>query len=120
MEEGEVVVVFDVVSCSDSAFGFEPGVGAFDGPAVASERVGGFDDPFLAAPDLAGGGAGRERVASAARLADPGLDPALEEFQAELFGGVAAVCPYLIRDDPAAMERFDQRDQVSALVFVAT
>lgn len=74
MEEGEVVVGFAVAAGGDSAFGFQPGVGAFDRPAVACLWVAGFQPSFLASPDLAGRGALGDRLARAARSADPRLD----------------------------------------------
>ena len=74
LEEGEVVVGFVVAAGGDAAFGFQPGVGTFDGPALTGERVWGFRLALAAAPDLAPGRAGWEWVAGAAAFADPGFD----------------------------------------------
>jgi hypothetical protein len=93
VEEGEVVVGFAVAAGGDAAHCFEPGVGAFDGPAVAGLGVAGFDASLFAAPDFAAALAGRDRVAGAAWLADARADPALGESLFERAGGVAAVCP---------------------------
>ena len=41
VEEGEVVVGFAVAAGGDAAFCFQPGVGAFDRPAVTGLWVGG-------------------------------------------------------------------------------
>ena len=119
MEEGEVVVGFAVAAGRDAAFGFEPGVGAFDRPAVAGLRVGGFQPAFLAAPDLAGLGACGDRLAAPARLADAGLDPPLADRLLEFGGGIAAVGPALRGQDPACGERVEQRQRVAPLVFAA-
>lgn len=85
MEEGEVVVGFAVAAGVDAAFGFEPGVGAFDGPAVACLGVGGFDAAAAAAPDFAGWGAFGDRVAGAAGFADPWFDLAVAQGLFECF-----------------------------------
>ncbi len=77
MEEGEVVVGFAVAAGGDAAECFEPGVGAFDGPAVTRLRVAGFDSSFFAAPDFAAALPGRDRVAGPAWLTDPRFDLAL-------------------------------------------
>ena len=74
VEEGEVVVGFAVAAGVDAAHCFQPGVGAFDGPAVACLWVAGFDAAFFAAPDFAAALPGRDRLAGAAWLADPRLD----------------------------------------------
>jgi hypothetical protein len=119
VEEGEVVGGFAVASGCDSAFCFEPSVGAFDREAVAGERVGGFDVAFAAAGDLAGWGAGGDRVAGAAAFADPRLDLSFGELMADRGGVVAAVGADLDRLDAALGERVDQRDQVTLFVLVA-
>jgi hypothetical protein len=81
LEEGLVGVGFAVAAGGDAAAGFQPGVGAFDGPAVAGLRVAGLGRAFAAAPD------GRRllwrRLAAAAPLADPRLDPAREQLLLE-------------------------------------
>lgn len=119
MEEGEVVVGFAVASGVDAAFCFEPGVGAFDGPAVAGLGVGGFEASSAAAPDLAGWCAFGDRVAGAAWFADPRFDLAFAEGLVERFAVVGAVGPELSGDDRAFGERVEQRQEVSLLVFVA-
>lgn len=78
MEEGEVVVGVAVAAGCDPSSCFEPGVGAFDWPAVACLGVACFDSSFLAAPDRTGWCAGRDRFAGAAWFADLGFDLALE------------------------------------------
>ena len=93
LEEGEVVVGFAVVAGGDAAHRFQPGVGAFDWPAVFCLRVGGADASPSSTPDGAAWRAGRDRLAGAAGLADPGFDPALAELLFELARGVAAVGP---------------------------
>ncbi len=77
MEEGEVVVGFAVAAGGDAAHCFEPGVGAFDGPAVACLWVAGFDASFFAAPDFAAALPGWDRVAGSSWLADARFDLAL-------------------------------------------
>jgi hypothetical protein len=119
LEEGEVVVGLAVAAGGDPAPGFQPRVGAFDGPAVPRLRVGGAESPAAAAPDLTGRCAQRRRLAGAARFADPGLDLACAQLLLELGGGVAAVGPQLVRFDPALEQLIDQRQQVAALVLVA-
>jgi len=93
VEEGEVGVGFAVASGGDPAFRFQPGVGAFDGPAVACVRIGGFEPSFLAAPDLAGRGACRDWLAAAAWLADPRFDLTLTQRSVDRVGGITAVGP---------------------------
>ena len=119
VEEGEVVVCFAVASGGDASFGFEPGVGAFDGEAVAGEWVGDFDVSLAAALDLTGFGAGWDRVAGAAAFADPGVDLAVGELLADRAGVVAAVGADLEWVDAALSERVDQRDQMSLFVLAA-
>jgi hypothetical protein len=77
VEEGEVVVGVSVAAGRDPSSCFEPGVGAFDGPAVACLWVGGFGVACAAAPDLALWLVGRDRLAAWAAFADPWLDLAL-------------------------------------------
>ena len=74
MEEGEVVVGFALAAGCEPAFCFQPGVGALDRPAFVCLRVGCSEPSFPAAPDLACRGAGRDRFAGSAWLADPRLD----------------------------------------------
>lgn len=74
MEEGEVVVGVAVSPGGDPPSCFEPGVGPFDGPAVACLGVTGFEAAFLSAPDFACRCSGWDRFAGAAWLADPGFD----------------------------------------------
>jgi hypothetical protein len=119
VEEGEVVVGFAVAAGVDAAFGFEPGVGAFDGPAVACLGVGGFDVAVSAAPDFAGWCAVGDRVAGAAAFADLWFDLAVAEGLFERFGGVAAVGPELAGFDLAVGELVEQWQEVALLAFVA-
>lgn len=119
MEEGEVVVGFAVVSGVDAAHCFEPGVGAFDGPAVACLWVACFDASFFAVPDFAAALSVGDRVACSSWLADARLDLPLGESLLERAGGVAAVCPELVGVDAGGGELVDERQQVAAFVFVA-
>jgi hypothetical protein len=119
-EEREVVVVLDVAAGRDPALCFQPGVRALDRPAVASLRVAGRELAFLAAPDLAGELAGGNRIPGAAPLADPGLDPAFAQGLRERARVVAAIGPELAGPDPACKERVDERQQMAALVLVAS
>ncbi len=79
VEEGEVVVGFAVAAGGDAAERFQPGVGAFDGPAVTCLWVAGFDASFFAAPDFTAALSWWDRVACSAWLADARADPALGE-----------------------------------------
>jgi len=99
VEEGEVVVGFAVAAGGDAAFRFQPGVGAFDRPAVSGLRVACLESAFLAAPDLASGLAGWDRLVRSASFADPGLDRAFAESVREWVGVVAAVGPDLVGTD---------------------
>ena len=117
MEEGEVVIGFVVAAGRDSSFGFQPGVGAFDGPAVARLVVAGLALSFSAAPDLAAVGGGR--LAALSPLADAGFDPAFADLVSERLGVVAAVGPDLVGADTALGECVQQRQQVSLFVLVA-
>jgi hypothetical protein len=119
VDEGEVVVGFAVFAGRDPWSCFQPGVCAFDRPAVACLRVADFQPALFAAPDLADVRAGRDRVAGSAWLADPRLDRALAQCLLERGGGVAAVGPQLVRFDPAGKQLVDERQQVSTLVFVS-
>lgn len=119
MEEGEVVVGFAVAAGVDAAHCFQPGVGAFDGPAVTGLRVAGFDASFFAAPDFAAALSVWDRVAGSAWLADAGADLSLGESLLERRGGVAAVCPELVGVDAGGGELVEQRQQVAPFVFVA-
>jgi hypothetical protein len=74
LEEGLVGVGFAVAAGRDSASVAEPGVGAFDRPALARKRIGGLEPALAATPDLAGWGVGGDRLAWLAGLADPGRD----------------------------------------------
>ena len=109
VEEGEVVVGFAVAAGGDAAFGFEPGVGAFDWPAVAGVGVGAAEAAASASPDLAGRGAGGDGIAAAPGLGDARLDPALAQGLFELPRGVAAVGPQLAGLDVALGECLQQR-----------
>ena len=93
MQEGEVVVGFAIAAGGDAAFRLQPGVRAFDGPTVPRLRVACLQPPFLAAPDLARGRAGGDRLAFASRFADPRFDRALAQRLLERRRGVAAVGP---------------------------
>jgi hypothetical protein len=110
VEEGEVVVGFAVAAGADPSECFQPGVGAFDGPAVAGVGVGDFEASLLAAPDLAHGEVVGDRLAAFARLADVGADPALGQRLFVGVRGVAAVGPQLVWLDAGLGERVEQRE----------
>ena len=82
-------------------------------------RVGRACSSSAPAPDGAGPGAGRDRFASAAGLADPWFDAAFAERLFELARGVAAVGPQLVGLDLARGEGVEEREQMLPLVFVA-
>lgn len=95
----------------------QPAVGAFDGPAFASERVA---RPWPAAVCAAYGRcAGRGGLSGPAALADHRLDSTLAQLAAQLGAVVAAVCPKLSRQEAASKQLIDQRQQMQPLVFVA-
>jgi len=119
LEEGEVVAGFAFGAGGDAAHRFQPGVGAFDRPAVAGVGVGGALSAAAAAPDGAGGGAGGDRLACPPRLGDARLDAALADRVFERGGGVAAVSPELLWLDAAREQPVEQRQQLLALVLVA-
>lgn len=119
MEEGEVVIGVAVATRCDPTSCFEPGVGAFDGPAVSYLRVACFDPSLFAAPDLTGWCARRDRFAGAAWFADLWFDLAFEQGSVDRFGGVAAVGPELVGLDAACEQFIDERQQVASLVLVA-
>ena len=77
MEEGEVVGGFAVAAGCDAAFRFQPGVGAFDGEALAGLPVGCLGVFVAAAPDGGRGLGGG--VCGSAAFADPRFDVALAE-----------------------------------------
>ena len=119
MEEGEVVVGVAVAAGGDSSSCFQPGVGAFDGPAVARLGVACFELSFFAAPDFSGWCVGRDRLAGSAWFADPWFDLAFAECGVDCLRGVAAVGPEFVWADAACDQLVDQRQQVALLVFVA-
>ena len=84
MEEGFVGFGFAVAAGCDPAAVADPGVGAFDWPAVAAERVAGCEDAFAAAAHFAGRLVGGDLLARPAAVADAGLDPALAQRLLEL------------------------------------
>jgi hypothetical protein len=110
---------FAVAAGADPAEGFQPGVGAFDWPAVAGVGVGGFQPPVFAAPDFADGDARGDRLAGSAGLADPGVDPQLGQGVFVFAGGVAAVGPELARVEAGYEQPFEQGQQVALLVLFA-
>ena len=103
MEEGEVVVGLALAAGGDAPFCFQPGVGAFDGPAVAGLRVGACAAVGVCLATPRGCWcAVRDRLACSARLGDARLDLALAQCLLERGRGVAAVCPQLPGPDPLA------------------
>jgi hypothetical protein len=81
--------------------------------------VGGFGAELAPAPDLAGWGAGRDRLAWAALFTDARLDPARVQLRVELGRGVAAIGPQLGWGQAAIQQLIDERQQMGALVLVA-
>jgi hypothetical protein len=118
-EVGEVGVAVGFGADGEAFEAAEPGVGAFDDPAVAGVRVAGADVVFAAAAFRVSGFAGWEWVAVAAALADLGGHSALFDLAAERVAAVAAVGPDLAWPVAGAGECVDQRQQVRAFVFVA-
>lgn len=119
LQEGLVVFGFAVASGRDPASVSEPGVGAFDGPAVAGLGVWRLEDPFAATADLPYPCVCGDLFARPTAPADARLDPAFAQRLFELPGVVAAVGPQLTRSDPALGKRIKQRQQMAALVLVA-
>jgi hypothetical protein len=119
VQERLVVLGFAVAAGGDAPVALDPGVGAFDRPAVAALGVGGFQAPPATAPDLARAGGIANRLAAFAGLADARLDVAVAQLLFERGGGVAAVGPQLAGRDAAVDQRVDQGQQVAALVLVA-
>lgn len=119
MEEGEVVLGLAVSPSGDAALPLQPGVRPFDREAVAGLRVAAAQPPLGAAPDLAHGRTGRDRLACATWLRDVRFDLPLAQRLLELAPGVAAVGPELARTDAARGEGVEEREQVAALVLVA-
>jgi hypothetical protein len=119
VKECEVVVGFAVASGADPSFGFEPGVGGFDGPAVAGLGVAGLGLPAFSAPDLACRGALRDRVARAPWPADPGFDSSLDQSSLVLSAVVAAVGPELAGMDLTFEQFVGQGQQLVAFIDIA-
>ena len=119
LQEGEVVLGLAVAAGADPPQRRQPGVGALDRPAMTGLRVARFQAPLLSPPDLVARRPGRDRLAAAARLADPGADPALGERPLVRSRGIAAVGPELARLDAGLSEPLEQRQQVAPLVLVA-
>jgi hypothetical protein len=118
LQQGGVQLGSSFPAGRDASPVVQPGVGAFDRPAVAAVRVGRFRLAFTAAPDFAGaGGCG---LAGAAASADPWLDLAGAYSLALPVGVVAAVGPQLVWPPLVAFEELvEQRQQVPLLVLVA-
>jgi hypothetical protein len=119
LEEGEVVVGVVVFAGGDSSSCFQPGVGAFDGPAVACLGVACFELSSFAAPDLSGWCSGRDRFVGSSWFADSRFDLAFAQGGVDRLGGVAAVGPEFVRADAACDQFVDERQQVASLVLVA-
>jgi hypothetical protein len=110
--EGEVGEVDAAVWFGADGESFEaaqPGVGAFDDPAVAGVWVAGAGDLFASAGAGSAGLSGGERLAWSAALADLGCDPACVKLGAEWVAAVAAVGPDLAGLVAGALERVDER-----------
>lgn len=118
-EVGEVGVAVGFGADGEAFEAAEPGVGAFDDPAVAGVRVAAADVVFSAACFRVSGLAGRERVAVAAASADLGCHAALFDLVAKRVAAVAAVGPDLCWLVAGLGERVDQWQQMRTFVFVA-
>jgi hypothetical protein len=98
--EGEVELGSPFPARRDAAVGVEPGVGAFDRPALGCLRVAGAS------------------LAARSFLDDPRLDAALAQRGADVFGVIAAVGEQLIGSfaaaSPQPRDRIDERDSVWA------
>jgi hypothetical protein len=97
----------------------QPAVGAFDRPAVPGVGVGGFRAQPAPTPDLTGWCAGRDRLAWPALPANPRIDPARQQLRVQVGRRVATVGPQLGRDQAAAEQVVNERQQLGALVLVA-
>jgi len=116
LEHGEVELGPALPAGADPAPVVQPGVGAFDRPAVPSGGVGRRLSALPTAPDLAR--ARRERVALAPSSADLRLDPPRPQLLTQRLGVVAAVGPELAGAQAAGEQLVDQRQQVAPLVLV--
>ena len=95
----------------------EPAVGAFDGPAFASEWVAWPGSAAVRAADRRC--AGRDGLPGPTALADHRLDAAQLQLLAQLAAVVAAVCPELGGQKATRKQLVDQRQQMPPLVLVA-
>jgi hypothetical protein len=119
-EVGEVDLAVGFGAGVESFEAAEPGVGAFDDPAVAGVRVACADVVFAAASfRLSGLLVVGGWVAGAAALADLRDDRPFEECLAQRVAAVAAVGPDRERPVAGRPDRVDQGEQVGAFVFVA-
>lgn len=109
LEEGFVGFGFAFAAGGDAGTVAQPGIGALDRPAVFGLRVARFEPAFLAAPYLAGGCAGGDRLPGFASFADPRRDPPLTKLVFERGRVVAAVGPQLAGLDAARGKRVKQR-----------
>jgi hypothetical protein len=119
LDDGEPEFGAPFPASRDPAPVAQPAVGAFDLPALPSLRVGALDPLAPAPPDDAGRRPRRDRLALAARAADPRRDPAPAQLRLQLGRGVAAVCPQLGGAEAAGEQLVDERQQVAPLVLVA-
>ena len=117
MDDGEPMLGSSFPAGRDAPPVAQPAVGAFDGPAFASERVA-WSGPATVGPTH-GRCAGRGWLSPPATLADHRLDPALAQLAAQLGAVVAAVCPKLSRHEATSEQLINKRQQVQPLVLVA-
>jgi hypothetical protein len=118
-EVGEVDAAVGFGADAEAAEAAEPGVCAFDDPAVAGEWVAGSEHALAAAGAESCSLPGSRRFSSAAALADLGLDPTRLELLAQCAAAVAAVGPELVWPVAGGAEEVDEGEQVGALVLVA-
>lgn len=117
MEEREVELGAAFPAGRDASPAVQPGVGAFDGPAVARLRVATPRDLTSAALDQASVGLGR--LAAVAAAADHRLDPTRAQLLTEPLAVVAAVGPQLSRPPPLREQLVDERQEMQPFVLVA-
>lgn len=117
MEQRQVELGSAFPAGADAAPVVQPGVGAFDRPAVAAVGVGRLGAALAAAPDerrVVGG-----RLVPAAAFADHRLDPAGAQLLTQPVGVIAAIGPQLDGSQSTREQLVDQGQQMPAFVLVA-
>jgi hypothetical protein len=119
VEEGEVVVGFAITADGDPTAVLQPSIRPLDRPALTGQGVSGSQPALSSPPHLAGRRALGDRLACAARLADPRLDLTFAQGLLECGRGIAAIGPQLAGVDAATSEGIHEREQMAPLVLVA-